>query len=170
MSHPELGLDDFLNEIALVSEQDEQYNEAISMMSIHASKGLEYPHVFIIGLEEGFFPILGEGSDLEEERRLGYVSFTRAMDHLTLSFVHSRFYKGKRTSLLKSRFLSESGLIKGSLQIEKNSHYKKGDLIKHKIFGMGRIEKVIKAGKESKLTINFGGIKRNILSSFVEKL
>ncbi len=95
------------------------------MMSIHASKGLEYKHLFIIGLEEGFFPIIGDGSDIEEERRLGYVALTRAMDNLTLSFVHSRFYKGKRASLTKSRFLSESGLIKGCLTLEKTLHIKK---------------------------------------------
>ena len=170
INNPDLGLEDFLNEIALASEQDELSNEAISLMSIHASKGLEYEHLFIIGLEEGFFPIIGEGSDIEEERRLGYVAFTRAKDELTLSFVHSRFYKGKRANLLKSRFLTESGLIKGSLVIEKSNNFKKGDLIKHKIFGMGRVEGISKAGKDLKLKINFGGSKRDILSSFVEKI
>ncbi len=170
VTHPNLGLEDFLNEVALASEQDEMGSEAVSMMSIHASKGLEYKHLFIIGMEEGFFPLIGDGSDIEEERRLGYVSFTRAMDELTVSFVHSRFYKGKRATLLKSRFLSESGLVKGSLKIERSSSYKKGDLIKHKIFGMGRVQKISKAGKDSKLTINFGGTKRDILSSFIEKI
>ena len=169
IQNPMLELDNFLNEIALNSEQDEIFNEAVSMMSIHASKGLEYKHLFIIGLEEGFFPLIGDGSDIEEERRLGYVSFTRAMENLTCSFVHSRFYKGKRASLQKSRFLSESGLIKGSLTIEKHSNFKKGDLVQHKIFGMGRVQKSVKAGKDYKLTINFGGTKRDILSSFVEK-
>ncbi len=169
IQNPHLGLEDFLNEIALESEQSELTEEAVSMMSIHSSKGLEYKHLFIIGLEEGFFPIIGDGCDIEEERRLGYVAITRAMDNLTLSFVHSRFYKGKRANLLKSRFLSESGLIKGCLTIEKNSAYKKGDLVQHKIFGMGRVQKATKAGKDYKLTINFGGQRRDILSSFVEK-
>lgn len=170
IQNPHLELEDFLNEIALESDQDSLTNEAVSMMSIHASKGLEYKHLFIIGLEEGFFPIIGDGSDIEEERRLGYVAITRAMDELTLSFVHSRFYKGKRTQLLKSRFLSESGLIKGCLTIQKQSGYKKGDLVNHKIFGMGRVQKSVNAGKDFKLTINFGGTHRDILSSFVEKV
>ncbi|WP_072679819.1 ATP-dependent helicase [Arcobacter sp. LA11] len=170
IQNPHLSLEDFLNEIALESEKGELTEQAISMMSIHSSKGLEYKHLFIIGLEEGFFPIIGDGSDIEEERRLGYVAITRAMDNLTLSFVHSRFYKGKRATLLKSRFLSESGLIKGSLTIEKHSCFKKGDLVKHKIFGMGRVQKAGKAGKDFKLTINFGGTRRDILSSFVEKM
>ena len=169
IQNPHLDLKDFLNEIALESESDEYHAEAVSMMSIHASKGLEFKKLFIIGFEEGFFPITGDGSDLEEERRLGYVAITRAMDNLTLSFVHSRFYKGKRASLTKSRFLSESGLIKGCLTIEKQSGFKKGDLVQHKIFGMGRIIKSTNAGKDYKLTINFAGTHRDILSSFVQK-
>mgnify|MGYP003445318222 FL=1 len=169
IQNPHLDLKDFLNEIALESEKDEYNGEAVSMMSIHASKGLEFKKLFIIGFEEGFFPIVGDGSDLEEERRLGYVAITRAMDNLTLSFVHSRFYKGKRATLVKSRFLSESGLIKGSLTIEKQSGFKKGDLVQHKIFGMGRVIKATNVGKDYKLTINFGGTHRDILSSFVQK-
>ncbi len=170
IQNPFLDLKDFLNEITLESEKDEFSTESISLMSIHASKGLEFKNLFIIGFEEGFFPIIGDGSDIEEERRLGYVALTRAMDNLTLSFVHSRFYKGKRTILNKSRFLSESGLIKGCLTIEKTSHFKSGDLVQHKIFGIGRVDKVIKAGKDLKLTINFGGTYRDILSSFIEKV
>jgi DNA helicase-2/ATP-dependent DNA helicase PcrA len=170
MQNPDLNLDDFLNEISLESASDDISNEAVSLMSIHASKGLEYEHIFIVGFEEGFFPISGEGIDLEEERRLGYVAFTRARDELTISFVHSRFFKGRRTQLNKSRFLTESGLIKGSLTIEKSSAYKKGDTVKHKIFGIGKILNAVKVGKDFKLKINFSGNKRDILSSFVEKI
>jgi len=139
-------------------------------MSIHASKGLEFKHIFIIGMEEGFLPLLGDGSDIEEERRLGYVSFTRAKDTLTLSHANSRFYKGRRTDLIKSRFFNEAGLCEGSLKLEKNTAFKKGDLVRHKIFGAGRILGVSKSGREFKLSINFGGTKREILASFVEKL
>jgi DNA helicase-2/ATP-dependent DNA helicase PcrA len=139
-------------------------------MSIHASKGLEFEYLFVIGLEEGFFPITGEGSDIEEERRLGYVAITRAKKELTLSCSSSRFYKGRRTHLNKSRFLTECGICKGSLTLEKTTAFKKGDLIKHKIFGMGRILEVNKIKREFKLHINFGGTKRDILASFVEKI
>jgi len=170
MQNIDLNLEDFLNEISLESASDSLDDEYISLMSIHASKGLEYKHIFVVGMEEGFFPLVGEGSNIEEERRLGYVAITRAKDELTLSFVHSRFYKGRRTQLVKSRFLTESDLIKGSLTIEKNSAFKKDDLVKHKIFGMGRVLSVQKAGKDLKLKINFGGNKRDILSSFVEKI
>lgn len=164
------NLEDFLNDISLKSDQDALTDGAVSMMSIHASKGLEYGYVFVIGLEEGFFPLVGDGTDLEEERRLGYVAFTRAKDKLTLSCVHSRFYKGRRTQLVKSRFLSESGVIEGSFSIEKSNAFKKDDIIKHKIFGMGRVLSVQKVGKDLKLNINFGGSRRDILSSFVEKI
>ena len=167
---PEASLDEFLNELTLQSEQDQVEGESIYMMSIHASKGLEFDHIFIIGLEEGFLPLVGDGSDLEEERRLGYVSFTRAKDTLTLSHASSRFYKGRRSDLQKSRFFNEAGLCEGSLIVEKNTAFKKGDLVRHKIFGTGRVTGVSKSGREFKLNINFAGTKRDILASFVERL
>ncbi|MCW8953931.1 MAG: UvrD-helicase domain-containing protein [Sulfurimonas sp.] len=167
---PEASLDEFLNELTLQSEQDQVEGESIYMMSIHASKGLEFDHIFIIGLEEGFLPLVGDGSDLEEERRLGYVSFTRAKDTLTLSHAASRFYKGRRSDLQKSRFFNEAGLCEGSLIVEKNTAFKKGDLVRHKIFGTGRVNGVSKSGREFKLNINFAGTKRDILASFVERL
>ena len=167
------SIEEFLNEIALQSEQDNIGGEAISIMSIHASKGLEFEHLFVIGLEEGFFPLLGDGSDIEEERRLAYVAITRAKKTLGLSYANSRFYKGQRTRLEKSRFLSEAGVCSGSLIIQTQTQtageYKKGDLVKHKIFGIGRVTAVTKIKKELKLTINFGGISRDIMSGFVEK-
>jgi len=169
-NNPEAELIEFLNDISLQSDQDEIEGESIFMMSIHAAKGLEFEHVFVVGLEEGFLPITGEGSDLEEERRLGYVAFTRAKESLTLSHANSRFYKGRRSDLEKSRFINEAGLCEGSLKVEKTAGFKKGDLVRHKIFGAGRVIGVGKSGKEYKLSINFGGTKRDILSSFVEKL
>ena len=169
-NNPEAELIEFLNDISLQSDQDEVEGESIFMMSIHAAKGLEFKHVFVVGLEEGFLPITGEGSDLEEERRLGYVAFTRAKDTLTLSHASSRFYKGRRSELEKSRFINEAGLCEGSLKMEKSANFKKGDLVRHKVFGAGRVIGVAKSGKEYKLSINFGGTKRDILSSFVEKL
>ncbi|BCD62755.1 DNA helicase II / ATP-dependent DNA helicase PcrA [Nitratiruptor sp. YY08-26] len=168
--NPENSLDDFINELSLQSDQDQIGGEGVSIMSVHASKGLEFEHLFVIGLEEGFFPLTGDGCDIEEERRLGYVAITRAKKELTLSYVKSRFYKGRRTHLEKSRFLGEAGLLQSSIKIEKKAAFKKGDLVKHKIFGIGRVIGVSKAGKEFKLTINFGGQQRDILSSFVERV
>jgi len=122
-------------------------------------------------MEEEFFPLLGDGCNMEEERRLAYVAITRAKRDLTLSYCDSRFYKGRRKTLQKSRFLGEAGLIKNtSLKLTKNSEYKKGDLVSHKIFGIGRVQAVTKSGKEYKLLINFGGNKKEILSSFVKPI
>ncbi len=168
--NPSTSLDEFLNELTLQSDQDQVEGESIYIMSIHASKGLEFKHVYIIGLEEGFLPLIGDGSDTEEERRLGYVAITRAESELTMSHVASRFYKGRRTELSKSRFFKEAGLCEGSFILEKSTSFKKGDLVRHKIFGAGRILGVSKAGKDFKLKINFGGSHRDILSSFVERL
>lgn len=159
------SLNEILNELSLLSEQDGVNGEFIYVMSIHASKGLEFDYVFIVGLEEGFFPLNSETSDIEEERRLAYVAITRAKKALCLSYVDSRFYKGARTTLEKSRFLNES-----KENLEKEEGYKKGDLIKHKIFGIGRVTGINEDGKEQKLHINFGGIERIILAPFVEKV
>ncbi|BCD68573.1 ATP-dependent helicase [Nitratiruptor sp. YY09-18] len=168
--NPENSLEDFINDLSLQSDQDQIGGDAISIMSVHASKGLEFGHVFIIGLEEGFFPLTGDGCDIEEERRLGYVAMTRAKERLYLSHVQSRFYKGRRATLDKSRFIGEAGLCKASVKIEKRAGFKKGDLVRHKIFGIGRVIGVSRAGREYKLTINFGGQQRDILSSFVERV
>ncbi|KIM11219.1 MAG: ATP-dependent DNA helicase [Sulfuricurvum sp. PC08-66] len=164
------NLDSFLNEIALESDQDQIEGESIYIMSVHASKGLEFGHLFVIGMEEGFFPLTGDGADIEEERRLGYVAMTRAKEGLVLSHVNSRFHFGKRELLKKSSFLAEAGLVAGAISIAPSTSLKKGDIVKHKIFGMGRVLAVSKAGKEYKLKINFGGNTRDILSSFVERI
>ncbi|RUM67469.1 MAG: ATP-dependent helicase [Sulfurospirillum sp.] len=163
-------LEAFLNDITLQSDQDQIDERSISIMSIHASKGLEFNYLFVIGLEEGFFPLVGDGCDIEEERRLGYVAITRAKKELTLSSSATRYYKGKRAQLSKSRFLAECGVSKGSLKIERTTSFKKGTLVKHKIFGVGRVLEVSKVKREYKLKINFGGTQRDILASFVERI
>lgn len=167
-------LEDYLNELALQSDQDTISDETISLMSIHSSKGLEFDYIYIVGLEEGFFPIISDGVDIEEERRLGYVAITRAKKSLTISTSNSRFYKGKRTMLTQSRFLKEADLLKKANFSSKTStntnDFTKGDLVKHKVFGMGKVEEVVKSGSDVKLNINFGGMRRLILSNFIEKI
>lgn len=160
------SINELLNEISLQSEQDSIEGECVYLMSIHASKGLEFDAVFIVGLEDGFFPILNEDSDFEEERRLAYVAITRAKKYLFLSTANSRFYRGSRSEdLKKSRFLTEIGFKNSDT---KNEALKKGDLVKHKIFGIGRIISV--DVKNEKIGINFGGIERILRSAFVEKI
>ncbi|MEF3191548.1 MAG: UvrD-helicase domain-containing protein [Campylobacterales bacterium] len=168
------GIEGFLADLALASDQDSVDNAAVNLMSIHASKGLEFDYLFVVGLEEGFFPLLGDSTDIEEERRLGYVALTRAKKELTLSYVKSRFYKGMRSQLYPSRFLSESGLKQTPSYQQATSSPKlafaKGDLVRHKIFGAGRVISVSGQGAAMKLGINFGGQVREIIASFVEKI
>lgn len=169
-NNPDFSLEEFLNDITLQSDQDRISEDAISIMSVHASKGLEFEHVFIIGLEEGFFPLISDECDIEEERRLGYVAITRAKSDLVLSSSNFRIYRGKKSNLERSRFLSEAGLISGKLRIESTKEFRRGDLIKHKIFGIGRVLEVTQIKSDFKLKINFGGNIKEIMSGFVEKV
>jgi DNA helicase-2/ATP-dependent DNA helicase PcrA len=167
----DLNLREFLNELSLESDQDKITDEMINVMTIHASKGLEFEHLFVIGMEEGFFPL--NDADIEEERRLAYVAITRAKKELTLSYVESRYIRGQRSRVSKSRFLTEAGLIKGERvslkEAPSGGMFKVGGLVKHKVFGTGRILGINKAGNKTKLKIDFGHNVREILSDFVEK-
>jgi len=105
-------LDDFLNTVALVADSDELGEETsrVSLMTLHIAKGLEYPAVFLIGLEDGIFPhfrSLGDPAELEEERRLAYVGLTRARRHLTVSHAWVRSIWGQTQHNIPSRFLGE---------------------------------------------------------------
>ena len=105
-------LSGFLNEIALYTDLDslEQSDDCVTMMTIHAAKGLEFPLVYVVGLEEGIFPGSSaqfEEEELEEERRLCYVAMTRAKERLTLTNARQRMLYGKTASNRLSRFLEE---------------------------------------------------------------
>lgn len=106
------GLGSFLQEVSLVTDADEDDGDGhkVTLMTLHASKGLEYPVVFVVGLEEGLFPLsraTGEEAELEEERRLFYVGITRAEKQLFLSTARSRYLYGEQQSCVRSRFLEE---------------------------------------------------------------
>ena len=108
-------LDGFLEAVALVADTDELADvgsdeSAVTLMTLHSAKGLEYPDVYVVGLEDGVFPhirALGEPHELEEERRLAYVGITRAMRQLTLTHAWSRLLYGSRQYNPPSRFLKE---------------------------------------------------------------
>lgn len=102
----------FLEEIALISDVDTIRSDqnTVTLMTLHAAKGLEFPHVFICGMEEGIFPhsrSLMEPDQIEEERRLMYVGMTRAMESLTLTFARERVFYGETQSKIPSQFLME---------------------------------------------------------------
>ena len=80
------------------------------MMTMHSAKGLEFPHVFLVGFEDGLFPgmrAIGDAEEMEEERRLGYVAITRAKQSLTISYARQRMIYGRTSASLPSRFLKE---------------------------------------------------------------
>jgi DNA helicase-2/ATP-dependent DNA helicase PcrA len=106
------ALERFLDQVALVSDLDsaELRSDRVSLMTVHSAKGLEFPVVFVAGLEEGVFPhqaAARDGRDVEEERRLCYVAMTRAMEKLTLSYARERRRYGQHTFGSPSRFLRE---------------------------------------------------------------
>jgi DNA helicase-2/ATP-dependent DNA helicase PcrA len=123
----EATLQNFLEEMALVSDIDSLDEEqmSVTLMTLHVSKGLEYPYVFIVGLEENLFPS-GRATDedeeasLEEERRLAYVGMTRARQKLTLTYARSRKVWGQEQFNAPSRFLKEipENLVRFSTSIE----------------------------------------------------
>lgn len=103
----------FLSEVMLATDQDEKDSEDIpkvTMMTVHAAKGLEYKHIYIVGLEEDLFPsIMAQNSlnEIEEERRLLYVAITRAMESCTITYAKSRFRNGQTVLASPSRFLQD---------------------------------------------------------------
>ncbi len=108
-------LDEFMQDISLLTnvdkdDEDEKNTDKISLMTVHSAKGLEFPYVYIVGLEENLFPSqlsLNSRSDLEEERRLFYVALTRAEKKATLSFATTRFRFGNILYCEPSRFIDE---------------------------------------------------------------
>ncbi len=102
----------FLEEIALYTdlEQYDAGDQAVVMMTMHSAKGLEFPHVFLVGFEDGLFPgmrAIGDAEEMEEERRLCYVAITRAKESLTISHARQRMIYGRTSAALASRFLRE---------------------------------------------------------------
>ncbi len=105
------SLSGFLNEIALYTDLDSASAEnCVTLMTMHSAKGLEFPSVYVVGMEEGIFPgnrAVGDEEELEEERRLCYVAMTRARERLTLTSAKQRMLFGRTTPSAPSRFLSE---------------------------------------------------------------
>lgn len=111
---PVFTLDDYVENVSLLSNvdvsSDENDDNKVALMTVHSAKGLEFPYVFIAGLEENLFPslsMLSSANDVEEERRLFYVAMTRAEKTVTLSFAGTRMRNGKHESNAPSRFIHE---------------------------------------------------------------
>ena len=133
---PNPTLAGFLEEIALYTDLEE-YNaddDAVVLMTMHSAKGLEFPHVFLVGFEDGLFPgmrAIGDQEEMEEERRLCYVAITRAKQRLTITHARSRMLYGRTSAALASRFLKE---------IPEDVMVKKGGFRQRQDFGFGYSE------------------------------
>lgn len=179
------SLKDFLQEISLVTDVKDNNNNVVTLMTIHAAKGLEYKHVYICGFEDGIFPNLRSSFSLEEEeeeRRLCYVAMTRAKKHLTITWAKKRVLHGKVLLNKPSKFLNDIPYnlknVNGTLPInqfslKKQDYYNTKTLelninnkIMHKTFGHGIIKNIIKIKDDYLLIVLFENnlIKKLILS------
>ncbi len=166
---------DFLSEVSLLTDQDDNLtdtSERVTLMTVHAAKGLEFPVVFIVGLEENLFPsqFAVKPSEVEEERRLLYVAITRAMEQCYLSFAKQRFRNGSFSFASQSRFFNDidrrfMGVERAAVpkvqsvpnipiiqsapktpvrqeQTPITSSWKAGDRVSHRVFGQGTVVRV----------------------------
>ena len=191
-TYNDLGLAGFLEEVALVSSADVTSGQATTLMTLHAAKGLEFPVVFMVGMEEGIFPGSRAEFDpatMEEERRLCYVGMTRARSELILTFASSRLLYGSRQYNQPSRFLSdidEQFMNKTQFGLESetfapsfgpsevdfvpdNIELAINNQVKHKIFGVGTVLAI----EGTVVTVDFGTgqpKKLNVAFAPLEKL
>jgi DNA helicase-2/ATP-dependent DNA helicase PcrA len=193
--YADAGLSGFLEEVSLVSDLDtaDMGSDAVILMTLHAAKGLEFPAVFITGLEETILPhsrALYEAAEMEEERRLMYVGMTRAREELYLSYAAERTLYGGRQHNPPSRFLSDIdgaaslaapdlGLFGGAFNSFSQSstndepryvpELEEGDGVKHRIFGVGTVVEL--DGENATIYFKGKGTKRlNIAFAPLEKL
>jgi len=192
------NLKDFLQEISLFTDIDEwdDKENSITLMTVHAAKGLEFPTVFVSGLEQGLFPLvrIDDGPDqMEEERRLFYVAVTRAMNQVYLlnAKYRRRFGAMNTTSFIQSDFLNEidEDVIKvksyksvytkrivgtgreKKIQISRTvtefDDFKIGDQVQHNLFGVGTILVLSGTGENQKVGVEFdGGLRKKLIVKY----
>lgn len=185
--YQDAGLSSFLEEVALFSDLDgtDQGNDVVMLMTLHSAKGLEFPVVFITGLEESIFPhsrALYDANELEEERRLMYVGMTRAREELYLLYAVERVLYGGRQHNPPSRFLSDidGSAVSGAPGFESQNSFlapeqpryvielEQGDSVNHGLFGRGTVVHIdgdtatihFKSNGTKKLNISFAPLEK----------
>lgn len=188
----DISLQAFLQSAALSSDLDnlKEGKTVVSLMTLHASKGLEFPVVFLVGLEQGLFPgyrSLQDPSLLEEERRLCYVGITRAQERLFLSHARERRLYGSREPAMRSQFLDElpTELLTTQNQVSRSftkttsvktsnqnttENWQVGERVLHKSFGIGEITHVFGAGNKVSVAIKFASLGQKIIDPRVAQL
>lgn len=151
------NLEEFLEDVALITDldnKDDENSDKVSLMTIHLAKGLEFPYVFVVGLEEDLFPSalsLNTRAELEEERRLFYVALTRAKKRAFLSYTLSRYRWGKLVDAEPSRFIDE--IDKDYVNhIKINSNYSFKPIIDTSIFQKQQSRKISRDTSENKIS------------------
>ena len=197
---PGASISDFLEEVSLLTDIDEWNHDEnyVTMMTVHASKGLEFPVVFLTGLEDGLFPLsiaLNEKDIMEEERRLFYVALTRSQEMVYLLYatdrrrsgsdswggIASRFIKEIPEEFMESISFSsaitrklvktETGAIKMKLKrtITTFDDFKVGDTVEHSIFGEGKIMALSGSGENQRVGVAFkDGLKKKLIVKFAK--
>jgi DNA helicase-2/ATP-dependent DNA helicase PcrA len=191
--NPDGSVVDYLAQVSLVSDTDRMKDNggAVTMMTLHAAKGLEFPVVAMIGLEEGVLPhsrARGNEEELEEERRLCFVGVTRAQERLILSKASYRTVRGLRERTIQSPFLNEMSQQDLEVidrtrvesfdadeeddyvqqQLERASErlggkFKRGQLVRHKQFGLGRVAEITPMGSQTRAIVEFNTVGRKTL-------
>lgn len=186
--HPDGSLNDFLERVALVQDIDtwDGHTEAVALMTLHAAKGLEFPAVFICGLEEGLLPhsqSTQTESELEEERRLLYVGITRTKEELVLSHVKKRSRFGTVIPSIPSRFIDElpkdivieedMTVLTTDLIREHEPEYPvdveapaPGERVRHQKFGIGRVVETTGYGKSLMVVVDFPVGRKTLLMEY----
>ncbi|MBO3462472.1 DNA helicase PcrA [Aetokthonos hydrillicola Thurmond2011] len=188
----DVTLQAFLQSTALSSDLDnlKEGQTAVSLMTLHASKGLEFPVVFLVGVEQGLFPnyrSLNDPASLEEERRLCYVGITRAQERLYLTHARERRLYGSREPAMRSQFLDElpeellatprksirtaskNASVNSGKQVNTNN-WQVGDQVLHKTFGVGEITHIFGNGSKISLAIKFDSLGQKIIDPRVANL
>ena len=188
---------DYLQMIALYSDSDayDATSGRVSLMTLHAAKGLEFDHVFIIGLEDGILPhersVYGDADDIEEERRLFFVGITRARKTLNILYARNRVIRGQFIRSTPSQFLYEIGFEgeqnsfgsdwdidqtqdfytpKPTPKAKPGQAYIVDELVEHKKFGLGRIKEYLDLGEDSIVVVRFNSGKTKSLMVKYAKL
>jgi len=157
----EATLTNLLTQISLITSIDEAKDEdRVTLMTLHAAKGLEFPVVFLVGLEEGLLPhfrSLDSSSDIEEERRLCYVGITRAKEKLFITLAERRTKFGSLVLTKQSRFISEMQIFIYNKENEtkKVVNINKGDTVMHRIWGLGKVIDIVYDADVPYATIEF---------------
>ncbi|MEH2415098.1 DNA helicase PcrA [Nostoc sp.] len=187
----DVSLQNFLSDKAVNPDDNlKEGQTAVSLMTLHASKGLEFPVVFLVGLEQGLFPgsrSLSDPASLEEERRLCYVGITRAQERLYLSHARERRLYGSREAAMRSQFLDElpeellstqrlsrqtytKSASSSSGKQDTTQNWQVGERVLHKTFGLGEITHVFGTGSKMSVAIKFASLGQKIVDPRVAQL